>query len=240
MNPLESVELRLKALIALREVIDREVKGLEDAKGILKPFYEVPEISSIPSIEEFVEAGKPGITDAVRAALRTNANRKLTATQVRDVMVSQGFDLGKDKYKNAMATIHEVLRRLIDAKQVTPSTQDNERSFQWIEKSPSLVVAKNPFEGVNLSELMNRVDFGSVVAGITAQAAVFESLKPSTAISEVLAQMSTEVSDVLKGCEQIEKKVPNIFFAPTPSDSQKKREIGPVSPTKPGEFGKKK
>ena len=67
------------------------------------------------------------------------------------------------------------------------------------------------------------------MTGITAQATVFESLKASPAISEVLAQMNTQVSDVL---EQVEKKSPTVFFA--------KPEIGPVSPPKPGEFGKKK
>jgi hypothetical protein len=134
MNPLETVELKLKELITQREQIEREIAGLEEAKKILTPIYTQP--TAIPSIEELVETADVGITDAVRRALRLNAHQKLTAVQVRDAMVSQGVDLSK--YKNAMATIHQVLRRLVEAKQVAPSMQGAfpgpERVFQWIEK----------------------------------------------------------------------------------------------------------
>jgi len=179
MNPLDAVEVRLNALIALRELLNREIGGLQDAQKILKPLYEMREVASIPSIEEFVEASEIGITDSVRAALRNNAGRKLTAMQVRDVMVVGGFDLSKEKYKNPMATIHQVIRRLVDSGQVRSYPQGNDRVFQWAEKptqpaTVSGIFGNSAWEAaqgairalpdVDLSGIIGNVDFSALDA----------------------------------------------------------------------------
>ena len=135
MNPLESIEVRIKDLVTKREEIDRELTGLQEAKKVLTPIYGQP-LQSIPSIEAFIEARDVGITDAVRGALRLNYPNRLTATQIRDVVESHGFDL--KKYRNAMATIHQVLKRLVeDSKQVDASVEGDEKFFQWIERPRS-------------------------------------------------------------------------------------------------------
>jgi hypothetical protein len=134
MNPLNVIDEKLRAITAKREELDREIKGLQEARKILLPLYEPDEAAkSIPSIEEFIEGQDVGITDAVRGALRLNSVHRLTATQIRDIVGSHGFDLGK--YANAMATIHQVIQRLVKAGQVIPVTQGAEKMFQWIERS---------------------------------------------------------------------------------------------------------
>jgi hypothetical protein len=134
MFPIESIDIRIKQLLLNREVIEREISALQEARKLLLPIYGQT-IQQIPSIEEFIEAGDVGITDAVRGALRLNSVHRLTATQIRDIVVSHGFDL--NKYTNAMATIHQVLQRLVKAGQVTPLTHGGDKAFQWIEKPAS-------------------------------------------------------------------------------------------------------
>ena len=49
MNPLESIDIRLKDLLSQREGIDREVTGLQEARKVLVPIYGKP-LEPIPSI----------------------------------------------------------------------------------------------------------------------------------------------------------------------------------------------
>ena len=53
-----------------------------------------------------------GLTDACRMVLR-NANEPLTALEIRDRLIAIGLDM--DRYSNALASIHTVLRRLHEA-----------------------------------------------------------------------------------------------------------------------------
>lgn len=57
-----------------------------------------------------------GLTDACRMVLR-NADRPLTALDVRDRLIAIGLDV--DRYSNALASIHTVLRRMHEAGEVT-------------------------------------------------------------------------------------------------------------------------
>jgi hypothetical protein len=136
MNPLSVIDEKLRVVTAKRDELDREIRGLQEARTILLPFYQPDEAAkTIPSIEEFIEGQDVGITDAVRGALRLNSAHKLSPTQIRDIVASHGFDLSK--YTNAMATIHQVLQRLVKAEQIVPFSSGNDKRFQWVEKSPS-------------------------------------------------------------------------------------------------------
>jgi hypothetical protein len=57
-----------------------------------------------------------GLTEACRMVLR-NAGRPLTALEVRDRLVAIGLDM--DRYSNALASIHTVLKRMHEAGEVT-------------------------------------------------------------------------------------------------------------------------
>jgi len=53
-----------------------------------------------------------GLTEACRTVLRS-AGRPLTALELRDRLVSVGFDL--ERYSNALASVHTVLKRLTES-----------------------------------------------------------------------------------------------------------------------------
>lgn len=132
MNPLDSIESEVTELLIQRAQIDRKLAALDDAKKVLQQVYGKP-LSPIPSVEQFVEATDIGITDSVRGAFRLNSSRSMTPAQVRDTVSSHGFDLSK--YKNAMATIHQVISRLVDAGEVEgPFPQGNEKLYKWKEQ----------------------------------------------------------------------------------------------------------
>lgn len=115
-------------------MIDQTIQMLENALVPLRQVYAQPPQVFIPdSVAQFVEASDVGITDAVRGAYRLNADRRLTATQVRNIVASHGFDLSK--YDNAMANIHQVISRLKENKEIDgPFQQGNEKSYQWANK----------------------------------------------------------------------------------------------------------
>jgi hypothetical protein len=133
-TPLQTIETKLATLRTQREALNKEISGLEEVVQILKPIY--AEAPSIPPEISMESAADIGITDAVRNALKNAkvlvASGKLTATQVRDLVVSMGFDVSK--YSNAMATIHQVLNRLIEADKAGYETVGNlKTTYFWTE-----------------------------------------------------------------------------------------------------------
>jgi hypothetical protein len=135
MNPLESIEFEIVELTRQKVEIERRLVALLNAKTLLEKVY--TPLTPIPTIEQFLEAADVGITDAVRGAFRLCAERKMTATQIRDIVASHGF--GLEKYRNAMATIHQVISRLVESKEVDgPFPQGNEKVFQWAGRRSTL------------------------------------------------------------------------------------------------------
>lgn len=63
-----------------------------------------------------------GLTEACRLVLR-NAGTPMTAVQVRERLTAIGFDV--EKYANALAAIHTVLRRLEDAGEAALTEADD-------------------------------------------------------------------------------------------------------------------
>ena len=125
LNPLEVIEKKLAEAIAQSVQLSKEIEALQQAVKVLKPIYADFTDHFHVEMEDVI-----GITDAVRVALRVSGE-KLTAPQVRDAIASRGFNLGR--YTNAMATIHQVLRRLVDARQVqSESVGESKATYQWI------------------------------------------------------------------------------------------------------------
>jgi hypothetical protein len=117
---------RLTILETQRNAIDMEIAALEQSIRAFEPLLNAPPLTSpeqdqyglnpaympasnlgwltgIPSYGEF------GLTDAIRTALKSSTH-PLEATEIRDRIVANGFDLtGRS---NAMANVHQVLRRL--------------------------------------------------------------------------------------------------------------------------------
>jgi hypothetical protein len=86
--------------IADRTVLDTRIAQLRQTIGTLTKLCGL--MPTVPL----------GLTDAVRMVLR-NAQGPVTATWVRDRLDAVGIDL--DRYANALAAIHTVLKRLVEA-----------------------------------------------------------------------------------------------------------------------------
>jgi len=80
--------------------------------------------------EKFAEEDELGLTDAIRLALKT-AGTPLAAAGVRDRIESMGFDVSR--YGNILASIHTVLKRLVDQGQAEDVGGLN---YKWIGTKP--------------------------------------------------------------------------------------------------------
>ena len=70
-----------------------------------------------------------GLTDAVREALSNNRGQYLSPTHIRELLKEMGFDIGK--YKNALASIHTVLKRLRAQQEVVDVTNEGKVVYKW-------------------------------------------------------------------------------------------------------------
>jgi hypothetical protein len=73
-----------------------------------------------------------GLTDACRTALRC-AGRPLTAIEVRDRLAATGFDL--DRYANALAAVHTVLKRLEQSgeAEIGPADETSRTAYEFLQ-----------------------------------------------------------------------------------------------------------
>lgn len=70
------------------------------------------------------------LADACRLVLRTS-NKSLSPTEVRDGVVGLGFSLSSLKHDNPMASIHSVLKRLVDANDAETETTADGTRYRW-------------------------------------------------------------------------------------------------------------
>jgi len=83
-----------------------------------------------------------GLTDAVRKSLQKFPDRFLTPMTVRKVLQATGYDT--DRYKNILASIHTVLKRLVESEEVETKTYESGgTSYKWI-KVPFPKVGNSP------------------------------------------------------------------------------------------------
>lgn len=85
--------------------------------------------------DQILELNLGGLTDVVRSALRAGGPRGLTPMEVRTRLNQLSFPTGE--YKNFMATLHSVLKRLVDAGEVRPVIFDKHEGrdgsvYQWV------------------------------------------------------------------------------------------------------------
>jgi hypothetical protein len=103
---LEAAQDELVDSIRQREALGWRIRKLQD------------DISHLAALcgEEVEEPMKDlGLTDSIRYVL--GSKKRMTAMQVRDALVAEKFDISE--YKNIMAAIHTVLKRLSKKKEVT-------------------------------------------------------------------------------------------------------------------------
>jgi hypothetical protein len=115
---------------------------IKQAKDRLALLYEQREAisSEIAALENGIEGFRPlakgawlgpttGITEAVRRVLNRQPHRVFSPVEIRDELLNQGVSL---KQKNAMATIHQVLSRLVEKGVVMVHMDKGKNRYRWI------------------------------------------------------------------------------------------------------------
>ena len=70
-----------------------------------------------------------GLTDAIRGVLSTHSEHYLSPIHIRDLLREMGFDTGK--YRNVLASIHTVLKRLRNQRDVVDASHEGKVVYKW-------------------------------------------------------------------------------------------------------------
>src|SRR5262245_15439233 len=114
---LEAAQREYTELATQRAMIDQRLAQLTQTIGSLTRLCQMtPTLSS-------------GLTEACRTVLKA-AGRSLTALEVREQLEAMGFDVSR--YVNEQASIHTVLKRLVQAGEVRFMRRVNAKpTFEW-------------------------------------------------------------------------------------------------------------
>jgi hypothetical protein len=125
LNPLEVVLAELKALEVEKQRLDECIDALRQSARLLDAIYGAPAEAFEPLLDETF--ANSGITDAVRKVFASRTEERLSPTTVRDCLVAGGFDL--NGRPNPMATIHTVLKRLVNGGELIPEKNEETTTY---------------------------------------------------------------------------------------------------------------
>lgn len=109
----------LGACLAMAEELEDQIIGLQQtASGLAKTLK-----------EPYVAEDELGLTEAIRRAFKQNENKNFTALEVKDELENMGYDLSR--YGNAMASIHSVLKRIIDKDIWHCGIKNGKPAYKW-------------------------------------------------------------------------------------------------------------
>ncbi len=141
---LEKAQAELVRLLEERKNLDWAIRKLQQ---------DITHLGALCQVEVDDPFKQLGMTDAIRWIFGTR-KEPLTASDVRDKLSEAGFDLSE--YKNPMACVHTILKRLVQAEQVkTQTPQPGVTTFVWSERMYGLYVPPMP----NL-KVLGRKGFG--------------------------------------------------------------------------------
>ncbi len=124
----------LRKLVAERDKTNLEIeRAAEHIKANANFLPDAERAEELRKLEQVI-AGPPGFTDAVRNVLRNNPGYSATATRVRDMLISSGFNL--NSYSNPLASIHTILKRLAERGEADPTINNGEVYYRWIGDMP--------------------------------------------------------------------------------------------------------
>jgi hypothetical protein len=119
-NLLEKAQTELVSLLEERKRVDWAIHKLQQ---------NITHLAALCQVEVDDPFKQLGMTDAIRWVVGAS-KAPLAASEVRDKLSEAGFDLSE--YKNAMACVHTILKRLIQAGQVKAQTlQPGYTTFVW-------------------------------------------------------------------------------------------------------------
>ncbi len=109
---------RLELLYEQKDAISNEIAALE--RGIE---------GFLPLTKNAWIGPSAGITESVRKVLSKTPYRVFAPTEIRDQLLAQGVKL---EQKNAMATIHQVLSRLVRSDLVKVDIDNGKNRYRWV------------------------------------------------------------------------------------------------------------
>ena len=124
--------LGLQKLLDERDQLNRKIEHTAELISANANF--LPEDERATQLQKLAEtvAGPPGFTESVRNVLRNVPSQALTAKKVRDLLRGAGFDLSS--YTNPLASIHTILKRLAERREVEVSESNGEVHYRWSPK----------------------------------------------------------------------------------------------------------
>jgi hypothetical protein len=117
---LAKAQKRLETLYEQKTAVENEISALERGIKGFAPLVNQPALWHGPDT---------GITDAVKAVLKSDESRMWSPVQVRDELVDRGVALNQ---KNPLATIYQVLARLVEQGAAMPYVQEGKNSYKWV------------------------------------------------------------------------------------------------------------
>lgn len=127
---LEQARIRLAELLRRREILDIQIAKQQRQVASLATLADESE-----ETDQVLEMGLGGLTEACRTVLRAAGNRGLEPMEVRKEL--RHFHFPIDEYSNAMASIHTVLKRLVESGEVRIAIHDrgdekDSSVYQWV------------------------------------------------------------------------------------------------------------
>jgi uncharacterized protein (DUF2461 family) len=109
---------RLELLYQQREAITNEISCLERGLQGFEPLAKAAWIGPAA-----------GVTESIRQILSEAPRRFFSPTQIRDELLEKGVRM---RQKNPLATIHQVLARLVEKGTVTVTIRNGVNCYRWI------------------------------------------------------------------------------------------------------------
>jgi hypothetical protein len=134
---IESSRRELRDLIKQREWIDRRMVDLNLAlRSLARMIPEKDKREELLAELKQARRKPAGLTEAVSNFLSNSPHSSHSASEIRDWLEREGFDLSD--YSQPVATISITLRRLAESGRATPVRDGRNVSYQWISGSTPL------------------------------------------------------------------------------------------------------
>jgi hypothetical protein len=144
MDEIERERYRVQISLALRDLVKwaETKKHAEQEMSKLRNLI-IANANMLPDDERALFMAQAsenfaGFTDTIRELFRTVFPRGLTPRQVRDKLVGIGFDL--EAQSNPMASVHSVIRRLLNAGDIESNGDAEIGGYRWKPKTEPLPV----------------------------------------------------------------------------------------------------
>ena len=142
---IKAAEERLETLYEQKEQIEEEIGNLEKGIEGFSPLLKRP--------TRWL-GSDTGITEAVTAVLKSEFTRLFTPPEIRDKLLAQGVPLNQ---KNPLATIHQVLSRLVNREIVKVVTIEPGRNrYQWADANAMVAEIQRSAATGKAQEAMRR------------------------------------------------------------------------------------